>query len=112
MHLDLHVDRRVERWKVELKTLVDGLSAWIADLNEEKRTNQLDNENVMLTLKSEFGVQSTKEMNDQREKNDTSIDRSRVTRQKSFGLWSKRVWIRTEFDLSAIRLRSWVPFRR
>ena len=47
---------------------MDGLSAWIADLNEEKRTNQLDNENVMLTLKSEFGVQSTKEMNDQREK--------------------------------------------
>ena len=113
LHFDLHIDGRVERWKVELKTLVDGLSAWIADLNEEKRTKQLDNENVMLTLKSEFGVQSTKEMNEQREKNnDTSIDRSRVTRQKSFGLWSKRVWIRTEFDLSAIRLRSWVPFRR
>ena len=47
-----------------------------------------------------------------RMENDTSIDKSRVILQKSFGLWSKTVWIQVEFDLSAIRLRSSVPVRR
>ena len=68
LHFDLHIDGRFARRKGELKALANRRRGRIADLNEEKRANQMDDENVAFALESELGVQSTDELEPERER--------------------------------------------